>query len=74
LNLSELLEPIASQFRAMEMPEPIVHWGHPLMMGIVVVVMGSVAGITGWRGRLLTQTEPDAAIKNRSDRPARLLH
>ncbi len=67
MNLNELLEPIASQFRAMGIPEPITHWGHPLMMGIVVFVMGSVAGITGWRGRLLTQTEPDAAIKNRSN-------
>ncbi len=67
MNLSELLEPIAAQFRAMGIPEPITHWGHPLMMGIVVVVMGSFAGITGWRGRLLMQTEPDAAIKNRSD-------
>lgn len=67
MNLSELLEPIASQFRAMGIPEPITHWGHPLMMGIVVFVMGSFAGITGWRGRLLTQTEPDTAIKNRSD-------
>lgn len=67
MNLSELLEPIASQFRAMGIPEPITHWGHPVMMGIVVFVMGSFAGITGWRGRLLTPTEPDAAIKNRSD-------
>ncbi len=67
MNLNELLEPIASQFRAMGIPEPITHWGHPLMMGIVVFVMGSFVGITGWRGRLLTQTEPDAAIKNRSD-------
>lgn len=67
MNLNELLEPIASQFRGMGIPEPIVHWGHPLMMGIVVVVMGTFAGVTGWRGRLLTATEPDAAIKNRSD-------
>ncbi len=67
MNLNELLEPIASQFRAMGIPEPITHWGHPLMMGIVVFVMGSFVGITGWRGRLLTQTEPDAAIKNRSN-------
>ena len=26
-------------------PEPIVHWGHPLMMGIVVFVMGSAVAI-----------------------------
>ena len=29
VNLSELLEPIASQFRSLGIPEPITHWGHP---------------------------------------------
>jgi hypothetical protein len=52
-SLSQLLEPIAAWFRSMDLPEPIVHWGHPLMMGIVVFVMGSVVGLTGWRGRQL---------------------
>ncbi len=51
-SLSQLLEPIAAWFRSMNLPEPIVHWGHPLMMGIVVVAMGSAVGWTGWRGRL----------------------
>lgn len=56
-NLSTLLEPIAAWFRSMNLPEPIVHWGHPLMMGIVVFVMGSVVGLTGWRGRQLGGAE-----------------
>jgi Protein of unknown function (DUF4079) len=56
MNLSEILEPIASQFRSLGMPEPIVHWGHPLMMGIVIFAMGTAAGITGWKGRLATDT------------------
>ncbi|MDY6938887.1 MAG: DUF4079 domain-containing protein [Cyanobacteriota bacterium] len=56
MNLTELLEPIASQFRNLGTPEPIVHWGHPLMMGIVVVAMGSTVGLTGWRGRTTTET------------------
>ena len=55
MNLSELLEPIASQFRNLGMPEPIVHWGHPLMMGIVILAMGSAVGLTGWRGRMATE-------------------
>lgn len=49
------------------MPEPIVHWGHPLMMGIVIFVMGTFVGLTGWRGRILAATDSDAAIKNRSE-------
>lgn len=59
-SLSQLLEPIAAWFRAMDLPEPIVHWGHPLMMGIVVFVMGSVVGLTGWRGRALTDRKEAA--------------
>jgi hypothetical protein len=55
-QLSELLEPIAAWFRSLNTPEPIVHWGHPLMMGIVVVFMGSYAAIAGWRSRLSSDT------------------
>lgn len=52
-NLNELLEAIANQFRRMGIPEPILHWGHPLMMAIVVFVMGSFVGLAGWRGRII---------------------
>ena len=64
-SLSQFLEPIAAWFRGFGMPEPIVHWGHPLMMGIVVLVMGSAAVITGWQGRLLTATDDAAASEKR---------
>jgi hypothetical protein len=47
VNLSELLEPINSQFRSLGIPEPITHWGHPVMMGILVVATGSFVGYTG---------------------------
>ena len=43
-NLSELLEPIAAWFRSLGIPEPIVDWGHPVMMAIVVFVITQVAG------------------------------
>ncbi|MBW4448953.1 MAG: DUF4079 domain-containing protein [Spirirestis rafaelensis WJT71-NPBG6] len=64
INLTEVLEPIASEFRSLRIPEPIVHWGHPLMMAIVVFVMGSFVGLAGWRGRVVE--DKDAAIKSRS--------
>jgi len=51
-NLSELLEPIAAWFRTLGTPEPLVHWGHPAMMAIVIFVMGSFVAWAGWRGRL----------------------
>lgn len=61
------LEPIANWFSSLGTPEPIVHWGHPLMMGIVVLVMGSAVALAGWRGRTLVSTNPEIAIKNKTD-------
>lgn len=54
-NLMEGLEAIARWFRSLGIPEPIVHWGHPAMMAIVIFVMGSFVGFAGWRGRVTTQ-------------------
>lgn len=62
-NLSQLLEPIAARFRSLDIPHPITHWGHPLMMAIVIFVMGSFVAYAGWRGRLATNGE--VALKNR---------
>ena len=63
-NIRALLEPIADWFNSFGLPEPIVHWGHPLMMGIVVVAMGSAVGWAGWQGKLAT--EEDTATKNKA--------
>lgn len=65
INFTEILEPIAAWFRSLGVPEPIVHWGHPAMMGIVIFVMGSFVGFSGWRGRLAEDKE--VALKSRSD-------
>lgn len=51
-SLSQFLEPMAAPLRALDIPELVVHWGHPLMMGIVVLVMGSAAAWAGWQARL----------------------
>lgn len=64
-NLKESLQPIADWFNSLGTPDPIIHWGHPVMMGIVVFVMGSLVGLAGWRGRTLATTDNDAAIKNK---------
>lgn len=50
------LEPLANWFAGFNLPEPIVHWGHPVMMAIVVFVMGGFAAYAGWQGRLATDT------------------
>jgi hypothetical protein len=66
-NLSEILELIAAWFRTLGTPEPIVHWGHPVMMGIVVLAMGSFVGLTGWKSRILTETDKEGAISNKTE-------
>jgi fucose 4-O-acetylase-like acetyltransferase len=64
-KLAEILEPIAGWFRSLNVPEPIVHWGHPAMMGIVIFVLGSYVAYAGWQGRIAP--DKDVAIKNRAD-------
>ena len=65
-TLSQALEPTAAWFRTFNMPDPIIHWGHPLMMGIVLAAMGSYVGWTGWQSRLNT-TDSDENQKQRSE-------
>lgn len=55
--LRPLLEPIASWFSSLGIPAPIINWGHPAMMAIVVFVMGSFVGLTGWRIRTANDAE-----------------
>ncbi|MEM8637476.1 MAG: DUF4079 domain-containing protein [Cyanobacteria bacterium P01_G01_bin.54] len=58
-----IAQPIADGFARFNMPEPIVHWGHPLMMGIVVVMMGSAATMLGWQIRLKAAKEVTALTR-----------
>ncbi len=67
VNVTEILEPIASWFRSMGIPDPIVHWGHPAMMGTVIFVMGSFVAWAGWQGRLAKGKDEDAVVKNLSN-------
>lgn len=62
-TVNQLLEPIAAPFSQLGLPPVVVQWGHPLMMGIVVVVMGSAAAIAGWKARLAT--DPAVADQQR---------
>ncbi|NER48797.1 MAG: DUF4079 domain-containing protein [Symploca sp. SIO1A3] len=62
-QLSQYLEPLAAWFRTLGIPEPIIHWGHPVMMGIVIFVLGSFVAYMGWRSRLTKDGE--VAAKSR---------
>ncbi|NET61140.1 MAG: DUF4079 domain-containing protein [Symploca sp. SIO2E6] len=63
-QLSQFLEPLAAGFRSLGIPEPIIHWGHPVMMGIVIFVLGSFVAYMGWRSRLTKDGE--VAAKSRA--------
>ena len=45
------LQPIANWCSQFGLPKAIVHWGHPVIMAIVVFVMGGFAAYSGWQGR-----------------------
>jgi Protein of unknown function (DUF4079) len=66
-NLSQLLEPLASQFRALNLPTLVTQWGHPFFMSIVMFAMGGYGAYAGWKGRILTASDPDAAIDSKAE-------
>lgn len=74
-SLKQQLQPIADWFNTLGTPESIVHWGHPLMMGIVVFVIGSVVGLTGWRSRIISEEKlaTESKLKHRQAAPLLLL-
>ena len=62
-QLTALLKPVADWFAQFGMPEPIVHWGHPIMMGIVVLAMGTTATYMGWKIRTGSPGEDSAKTR-----------
>lgn len=66
-SLAQFLEPIASMFRSLDLPEPITHWGHPFFMSIVMFAMGGYGAYAGWKGRLSIAEDKDAALKHKAD-------
>ncbi len=66
-SITEFLQPIANWFASFGLPDIVVHWGHPLMMGIVVFVVGSYVGVSGWRSRQLKDSDLDQAAINKGN-------
>jgi magnesium-transporting ATPase (P-type) len=69
-TIRDFLQPIADWFAGFGTPEPIVHWGHPLMMGIVIFVMGTFTAWAGWQGRLGDDVEKKAEMRTMHKRLA----
>jgi F0F1-type ATP synthase membrane subunit c/vacuolar-type H+-ATPase subunit K len=66
-QLSLALEPLAEIFRGLGLPAAVTHWGHPFFMSIVMFGMGGYGAYAGWKGRLLRETDKEAAAKSRSE-------
>ena len=47
-----LLEPQAQFFSTLNLPEPLIHWGHPANMAVVLFAMGGYGSWLGWQIRL----------------------
>jgi len=62
-TIRELLQPVADIFSGLNTPDVVVHWGHPFFMAIVVFMMGSAVGLTGWRVRVVNSSEVVAESK-----------
>jgi len=73
-GLRGYLEPVANWFVQFDLPEPIVHWGHPMMMAIVVFVMGGFAAYAGWQGRLATDAGVAVEQKQQHAKVAPLMY
>ncbi|KAG2495104.1 hypothetical protein HYH03_006714 [Edaphochlamys debaryana] len=53
------LEPSATYFKTLDLPEALIHWGHPGNMAVVLFAMGGYgAAYLGWQIR----TSNDAAV------------
>ncbi|GIL51213.1 hypothetical protein Vafri_7285 [Volvox africanus] len=55
----QILQPPAEYFQTLSLPEPLVHWGHPGNMAVVLFAMGGYgAAYLGWQIR----TSSDEAV------------
>ncbi len=73
-GLRAYLEPVANWFAGFNLPESIVHWGHPVMMAIVVFLMGGFVAYAGWQGRLATEAGVAVEQKQKHVRVAPLMY
>jgi hypothetical protein len=47
-----VIQRVADYFKTLSIPEPVVEYGHPVMMTIMVAAMGLGGAYLGWAGRL----------------------
>ncbi|KAI5073137.1 hypothetical protein GOP47_0011150 [Adiantum capillus-veneris] len=63
-TVAELFEPIAELVRSLDLPDWLVHWGHPGNMAVVLFAMGGYGSYLGWQIRLADDLEVKAKAKD----------
>ncbi|KAF5831989.1 hypothetical protein DUNSADRAFT_12304 [Dunaliella salina] len=64
-SLQSYLQPQAEYFSTLNLPEPLVHWGHGGNMAVVLLAMGGYgAGYLGWQIRISDDSETIAKAKD----------
>lgn len=58
-TVAGLFEPIAEVVRSLDLPDWLLHWGHPGNMAVVLFAMGGYGSYLGWQIRL----SDDMAVK-----------
>ncbi|CAI5525803.1 unnamed protein product [Closterium sp. Naga37s-1] len=61
--LRELLEPYGELVRSWNLPDWLIHWGHPGNMAVVLLAMGGYGSYLGWQIRLASSPEAKAAAR-----------
>jgi hypothetical protein len=67
LGIAKSLQPYADYFSTLNLPEPLVHWGHPGNMAVVLLAMGGYGSWLGWQIR--TSDNADLIIKAKQLHP-----
>eukprot|EP00271_Cylindrocystis_brebissonii_P014729 TRINITY_DN36207_c0_g1_i1.p1 TRINITY_DN36207_c0_g1~~TRINITY_DN36207_c0_g1_i1.p1 ORF type:complete len:236 (+),score=32.11 TRINITY_DN36207_c0_g1_i1:103-810(+) len=63
-GLRELLEPLAEEVNLLNLPDWLVHWGHPGNMAVVLLAMGGYGTYLGWQIRISGDKAVIAAAKD----------
>eukprot|EP00250_Pteridium_aquilinum_P004256 c14482_g1_i1 orf=128-961(+) len=63
-TIADLFEPIAEVVRSLDLPDWLVHWGHPGNMAVVLFAMGGYGSYLGWQIRLSDDMEAKAKAKD----------
>lgn len=67
LGIERGLTPIAQQLAGLNLPEPLIHWGHPANMAVVLFAMGGYGSYLGWQIR--TSDDADTIIMAKQMHP-----